>query len=203
VKYMRYRNTNCFFIESRSGALLAFDAGWPCSLNEYRRTMKAIGLRFEDLRWAIVSHMHMDHAGLLGEFLATGIECYAFEGQREAIGEMERVIMKNGEYRAYRRIDEGRLRSATFSAFAATLEESGIPGEAIATRGHSPDSVSFLTREGEALVGDLPPLDQIMDGDLASKESWAAIMAKGATRIFPSHAGIFEIAGGLRPGTRG
>jgi endoribonuclease LACTB2 len=193
VKYMRYRDTNCFFVESRSGALLAFDAGWPCSLNEYRRTMKTIGLRFEDLRWAIVSHMHMDHAGLLGEFLASGIECFAFEGQREAIGEMERVITKNEEYRAYRRIDEGRLRSATVSAFAAALEANGISGEVIATRGHTPDSVSFLTREGEALVGDLSPLDQIMDDDLASKESWAAIMAKGATRVFPSHAGIFEI----------
>lgn len=195
MKHMRYRGTNCFFVESRSGALLAFDAGWPCSLREYRRTMKAIGLRFEDLRWAIVSHMHLDHAGLLGEFIASGVECFAFEGQREAIGEMERAIMKNAEFRGYRRIDEARLGSAAVGAFAATLESNGIAGEVIATRGHSPDSVSFLTREGEALVGDLPPLDQVMEGDLDSRESWAAIMAKGATRAFPSHAGVFGLPG--------
>jgi endoribonuclease LACTB2 len=203
VKYMRYRNTNCFFVESRSGALLAFDAGWPCSLNEYQRTMKTIGLRFEELRWAIVSHMHMDHAGLLGEFLASGIECFAFEGQREAIGEMERVIMKNAEYRAYRRIDEAGLRAVTIAEFAGELGKNGIPGEVISTRGHSPDSVSFLTREGEALVGDLPPIDQVMDDDLASRESWALIKEKGATRIFPSHAALFEIPGGGSAATGG
>jgi glyoxylase-like metal-dependent hydrolase (beta-lactamase superfamily II) len=195
VKYLRYRSTNCFFIEGRDGELLAFDAGWPCSLYEYRRAMKAIGLRFEDIRLALVSHMHMDHAGLLGEFLAAGIECFAFEGQREAIAEMERVIMKNAEYRAYRRIDGARLRDATISGFSGLLEKEGFPGEVIATRGHSPDSVSFLTDRGEALIGDLPPIDQVMDEDFASKESWAAIRARGATRIFPSHAAAFELTG--------
>src|SRR5512135_2292979 len=90
VRYFRYRSTNCYFIESASGGLLAFDAGWPCSLGEYRRSMKAIGLRLEDVRWAMVSHMHMDHAGLIGEFLERGIECFAFELQREAVDEMER-----------------------------------------------------------------------------------------------------------------
>jgi endoribonuclease LACTB2 len=193
VKFMRYRHTNCFFIESRSGALLAFDAGWPCSMNEYRRTMKAIGLSCEDIRWAIVSHMHMDHAGLLGEFLASGIECFAFEGQRGAIGEMERAIMKNAEYRDYRTIDEEMLRDTSIPEFAELLRRNGIPGKVIATKGHSPDGVSFLTREGEALVGDLPPFDQIMDDDLASIESWALIKGRRVARIYPSHAEAFDL----------
>lgn len=190
---MRYRHTNCFFIEGRSGSVLAFDAGWPCTLGEYRRMMKTIGLRFEDLRWAIVSHMHMDHAGLVGEFLERGIECFAFEGQREAVDEMERVIMKNGEYGDYRMIDKERLRDTSIPEFAEVLLRNGIPGEVIATKGHSPDSVTFLTGEGEALIGDLYPPSQIMEDDRASAESWALIKRRGIARIFPSHAEAFDL----------
>jgi endoribonuclease LACTB2 len=201
MKYIRYRHTNCFFIESGSGALLAFDAGWPCTLGEYRRSMKAIGLRFDGIRWAIVSHMHMDHAGLLGEFLSSGIECFAFERQREAVDEMERAILKNREYEGYTRIDQGRLKDAAIAEFAEVLRANGIPGEVVATRGHSPDSLSLLTDSGEALIGDLPPPDQIMEDDRASNESWALIREKGIKRIFPSHAEIFELIG-TGPGER-
>lgn len=190
---MRYRHTNCFFIEGRSGSVLAFDAGWPCTLGEYRRMMKTIGLRFEDLRWAIVSHMHMDHAGLVGEFLERGIECFAFEGQREAVDGMELVIMKNGEYGDYRMIDKERLRDTSIPEFAEVLLRNGIPGEVIATKGHSPDSVTFLTGEGEALIGDLYPPSQIMEDDRASAESWALIRRRGIARIFPSHAEAFDL----------
>ena len=80
--------------------------GWPCTLYEYQRCMKEIGLRFTDIQIAVVSHFHMDHAGLVGEF---------------------------------------------------------------------------------------PPLGQVMPDDLVSIGSWDAIRKSGAVKICPSHAGFFEI----------
>jgi len=58
---------------------MAFDAGWPGTLYEYGRMMKTVGLQFENLSWAVISHMHMDHAGLLGDFLSAGIVCFVFD----------------------------------------------------------------------------------------------------------------------------
>ncbi len=189
----RYRSTNCHFVPGREGGLLAFDAGWPCSLFEYIRNMKSIGLRFEDLRWAIVSHMHMDHAGLLGEFIARGIRCYALEGQVEAVDAMERTILKGVEYAGYRRIRKDELVPLRAGDAASELASLGIDARVIRTPGHSPDSVTLITGGGEALVGDLAPPDQLMPDDISAIGSWRDIRAAGGTAAFPAHAAEFPL----------
>jgi glyoxylase-like metal-dependent hydrolase (beta-lactamase superfamily II) len=70
MEYFRYHNTNCYFIKSTiTENILAIDAGWPGTLYEYARTLKTIGYSLNQLAWAIVTHFHMDHAGLISEFL--------------------------------------------------------------------------------------------------------------------------------------
>ncbi|TXT43722.1 MAG: hypothetical protein FD137_1748 [Spirochaetes bacterium] len=129
--HFKYHNTNCFALRSSiPEEYLAIDAGWPRTLREYQRNLKALGADFRSLRYCLATHFHMDHAGLVGEFLATP--------------------------------------------------------------SHSPDSVSYICPEAEAIVGELCPLDQIMN-DPASLEDWERLRTKGARRIFPSHAGFFEI----------
>ena len=93
---------------------MAVDAGWPCSLYEYARNMENIGLELKQIAWAIVTHFHMDHAGLIGEFQALGISCIVFENQ-ETIDEMERIIRKNkNEYQDYQAIHQEKLITASF-----------------------------------------------------------------------------------------
>ncbi len=73
------------------------------------------------------------------------------------------------------------------------MAELGIRGEVILTPGHSSDSVSFITDEGEAVVGDLPPPGQIMPDDATCLASWEAIRGKKARTLFPSHGVVFEL----------
>jgi len=195
VKYFRYHNTNCYFIESSiNKGLLAIDAGWPCTLYEYQRALKTIGYSFKNIKWLIVTHFHMDHAGLIGEFLNDGITCYSFENQTlNDIDEMEKIILKNKEYSAYQKIDKNRLKATSIKDFNNGLKILGINGEAIITKGHSLDSITFLTQENEAIIGDLAPINQIMENDKESLENWNIIKGKGAKTIYPSHARIFEI----------
>jgi endoribonuclease LACTB2 len=194
VHHFRYHNTNCFFIRnSKSDRLIAFDAGWPCTLYEYQRYMKTIGLMFADIQIAIVSHFHMDHAGLVGEFQDSGIRCHAFPGQKETIKMMEGIILKSPEYKNYKKIQATKLLETGFAEFNEMLSQMAFPGAVIPTPGHSADSVTFLTDEKEALIGDLPPLNQVMPDDLASTESWDTIIKSGAAKIYPSHAGFFEL----------
>jgi len=195
VKYFRYHNTNCYFLESSiDNSLLAVDAGWPCTLYEYQRELKTIGCSFKNIKWVIVTHFHMDHAGLVGEFIKEGITCYTFENQTSIdIDEMERVILKNKEYSEYQKIDRKKLKTTTIIEFNSEIKKLGIDGEAIITKGHSSDSITFLTKEHEAIIGDLAPINQIMENDNESLENWNTIKQKGIKNIYPSHAGLFDI----------
>lgn len=188
-----YSHTHCYLLRSNDREkLLAFDAGWPCSLLEYARGVKAAGYRFDCIRWAIISHFHLDHAGLVRDFQDAGIQCLLFENQGDGIDGMERLIARS--HKDYRPIFRDRFLPLRTDESRAFLSSIGIAGEVIRTPGHSDDSVSLVTDAHEALIGDLYPLSQVMDDDEASLGSWAAIRALGARHIFPSHAEPFELA---------
>jgi glyoxylase-like metal-dependent hydrolase (beta-lactamase superfamily II) len=85
------------------------------------------------------------------------------------------------------------FQGLTNSGSRAFLESVGIRAEVIPTSGHSYDSVSLVTDSGEALIGDLYPVSQIMDNDVESNQSWARIRALDAKHVFPSHAEPFEL----------
>ncbi len=190
--YVRYHSTNCFFVRSASSdRLLAIDAGWPGTLYEYARLMKTIGCNLEKIAWAIVTHFHMDHAGLIGDFIERGVACHAFAHQLGAIDAMERTIEKNRT--DYRRIDRRKLRVIDVRDSRKLLEGLGIFGEVVITDYHSPDSVTFISREKEAVIGDLPPEGQMMPDDEHCKENWRLVRGAGATMIYPSHAEIFRL----------
>jgi ribonuclease/clavin/mitogillin len=136
----------------------------------------------------------MDHEGLVGEFIKEGITCYTFENQSfDDIDEMERVILKNKEYSAYQKIDRNKLRMTTINDFNNKVKNLGINGEVIITKGHSTDSITFLTNDHEAIIGDLSPINQIMENDIVSIENWNEIKHKGMKRIYPSHAEKIDI----------
>lgn len=189
---IEYQHTRYYFLPVGDGkSLLAFDAGYPCSLHRYARELKAVGFGLSSVKWAMASHFHLDHAGLIGEFQAAGITCLLFENQGGGIAEMERIIRP--KYEGYRQIDVSgfmRVNTGESRRFLASL---GIGGEVFRTPGHSDDSVSLVTDAGEALIGDLYPISQVMDDDAASLRSWGAIRDAGARSILPSHAPAFEL----------
>ncbi len=192
LRVFRYHNTNCFFVESTlDKRLLAIDAGWPGTLNEYQREMKKVGLKYQDLAWAIVTHFHMDHAGLIADFIGDGINCIVFEDQLEAIDAMEKTIWKNSK--DYHAIDKSKLIQLRIADSREFLRKIGIHGEILRTEGHSPDSISFLSDEHEVVIGDLHPIELVMPDDEKSNKSWELILEKGGEKIFPSHANFFNL----------
>jgi len=192
--YFRYHNTNCFFIRNEtSGKLLAIDAGWPSTLYEYARAMKTIDCNYEDITWTIVTHFHMDHAGLITDFIEKGIRCFVFENQYNSIDYMEKTILKN--YTQYKKINKTKLEQINHTDFNKMLDLEGFPGEVIITDYHSKDSISYVTEKNEAIVGDLPPIMQGMPDDEPFKKNWEMIKNKGIKKIYPSHAEVFSLEG--------
>jgi glyoxylase-like metal-dependent hydrolase (beta-lactamase superfamily II) len=198
--HFRYHGTNCFFVRSvLDERLLAIDAGWPETLHEYARGMKSIGCRLQDLAWSIVTHFHMDHAGLVGELIERGVSCFVFENQPDAIDAMEQTIEKNSP--RYRRIEKHWLHLVATRDSRMMFEKLGIRGEVIVTDYHSPDSITFLSGEREAVIGDLPPAVQEMPGDQRFLRNWRLLRGRGVRRVFPAHAGEFDLdeCGWLHP----
>ena len=193
VKYFSYKHVNCFFLANAKGEVLAFDAGWPCSLFEYKRHLKGTGHDFGRIKWCIVSHLHMDHAGLLGEFMESGITCLMTEEQVDNIVGMEKIILGNKEYRDYRHITLNPRLVMPVEGINAELRKNGFGCRCLETKGHSSDSLSIVTDEGEALIGDLSPIDQVMPDDGETSESWAKLIDSGAKSVYPSHAEYFTL----------
>jgi glyoxylase-like metal-dependent hydrolase (beta-lactamase superfamily II) len=153
--------------------------------------MKSIGCNLERIAWSVVTHFHMDHAGLVGEFIERGIKCFVFENQLAAIDSMERTIEKNNK--EYKRIAKGQLRTVRTEDSRALFSEMGISAEVVVTDYHSPDSVTLIPDEMEAIVGDLPPATQMMPDDVRYWKNMDLLRAKGVKTIYPSHAPAYQI----------
>jgi glyoxylase-like metal-dependent hydrolase (beta-lactamase superfamily II) len=170
--------------------LLAIDVGWPCSLLEYQKGIKSIGLKYKNIKWAIVTHFHMDHAGLINEFQKNGIECIVFENQYEHIDLMEKTISR--KYNNYTSINKEKLKRITTNVSKEYFNDLGIELEIIKTNGHSEDSISVIKND-EIIIGDLAPIDQIMDDDIKNQICWEKIINRKIRKVYPSHAKEFYL----------
>jgi glyoxylase-like metal-dependent hydrolase (beta-lactamase superfamily II) len=187
---VRYKSTNCYFVEAGDG-LLAFDAGWPGTYTDYKDGLKAQGYSVKNVKWLIVSHFHLDHAGLAGTLLDNGAAFVVFPNQLGAIDAMEALIER--EAMPYRKIDQSKLKIMEIAASRAWLASIGIAGEVLHTPGHGEQCISLLLDGGEAFIGDLAPENAIAEEDVKSKEGWELLKKKGAKVILPAHAGKFRL----------
>jgi hypothetical protein len=98
-------------------------------------------------------------------------------------------------------MEKHRLHPVTVRDSRAMFETLGIHGEVIVTDYHSPDSITFLSDEREAVIGDLPPAIQEMPGDEPFLQNWRLLRDGGVRRIFPAHAPEFDLdeCGWLKP----
>jgi glyoxylase-like metal-dependent hydrolase (beta-lactamase superfamily II) len=190
VVTIHYISTNYYFIDTGNG-LLAFDAGWPHTYREYKDCLKAEEYRISDIKWLIVSHFHIDHAGLAGMFVDIGIQFFVFKNQLYGIDEMESLI--TGKNMLYHKIDRNKITILDVPESRNLLLSIGINGEVIHTNRHDEQSISLVLDSGEAFIGDLPPQNMMEDDDYTGIQNWDLLKSKGAKFIKSSHAGEYVI----------
>lgn len=180
------KNVKCYLIASNNGYLL-FDTGWPHQYGLFKDKVKALGIRVKEITTFIVSHFHIDHAGLAGILTANGKDFIVFENQQRSLVEMEDFIERRGY--SYKKIDVDGIQIKSVDESRDWLKTLSIDGEIIQIFGHGDQSIVLLLDTGEAFIGDLPPeynYDETVGSD------WNLLLQKGAERIFPAHAGYFE-----------
>ncbi len=183
-----YRSTN-YWVVSLGPARLLVDLGYPGTMGMMRANLKRMGIPLPELRYALATHYHIDHAGLAQELKQAGVPLLVLEEQLAAIPAMKQWTKPQDNY-----VDislEGYL-IIPCGASRALLERIGLAGEILPTPGHSADSVSLLLDDGAAFTGDLTPLpfaDQDGAG-LVVTASWRLLRERGAQHIYPGHGPV-------------
>ncbi len=182
-----YLSTNYWVISAGRSRLL-MDLGYPGTMGTMRARLNQMDVPFKEIRYALATHYHIDHAGLAQELKLAGIPLIVLDVQVAAIPQMKRFTKPQDHY-----VDislDGNV-VITASESRALLEKIGIHGEILHTPGHSDDSVSVLLNDGSAFTGDLTPSELAWGeaGELV-KASWQLLKEKGARRDYPAHGGI-------------
>ena len=182
-----YLSTNYWVVSVGKNRLLV-DLGYPGTMGTLRARLKQMDIPFKEIRYALATHYHIDHAGLAQELKLAGIPLLVLETQVQAIPLMKQFTKPQDHY-----VDislDGNV-TISFPESRALLAQIGIPGEILSTPGHSDDSVSLLLDDGSVFTGDLTPLEYAWGeaGELV-KASWQMLKEKGARQIFPAHGPI-------------
>lgn len=185
-----YRSTNYWVISAGSSRLLV-DIGWPGSLGMMRANLARMDIPLQELRYALATHYHIDHAGLGQELKLEGVPLLVIDLQVSAIPLMKTWIKPQDNYVEITTHDNITISIPESRPF---LEKIGISGEIVHTPGHSDDSVSLLLDDGSVFTGDLTRPEFISMEDAAIvTESWRVLREKGATRVYPGHGPIRQI----------
>lgn len=183
-----YRSTNYWVVSAGTSRLLV-DIGWPGTLGTMKANLKRMGVPLREIRYALATHYHIDHAGLAEEIKREGVPLLVLEVQVAAIPMMKTWTKPSDNYVEI--TTYGNV-TVSFQESRQLLDQIGVSGEILHTPGHSDDSVSLLLDDGSAFTGDLPPEAYSADNPVAL-ESWRLLRERGATRVYPAHGPIRPI----------
>ena len=182
-----YRSTNYWVVSAGKSRLLV-DLGWPGTMGRMRSNLERMDVPMEEIRFALATHYHIDHAGLGQELKNTGVPLLVPDVQVAAIPQMKTWIKPQDGYLEI--VAEGNL-TFPLDQSRSILQQIGIRGEILHTPGHSDDSVSLLLDDGSAFTGDLTPPELIGKEDpQVVAASWNLLQARGASRIYPGHGPV-------------
>jgi len=183
-----YRSTN-YWVVSADAARLLVDIGWPGTLGAMKANLKRMGVPLREIRYALATHYHIDHAGLAEELKREGIPLLVLDVQVDAIPRMKTWTKPWDHYVDI--TEEGNVVIA-FEQSRALLSQIGIAGEILHTPGHSDHCVSLLLDDGSVFTGDLP-LEVFAYDNPVALATWRLLREKGAVRVYPAHGPIVEL----------
>lgn len=185
-----FRSTN-YWVISVGASRMIVDLGYPGTLGIMQANLKRMGVPLKELRYALATHYHIDHAGLAQELKQLGVPLLVLETQVEWIPKMKRWTKPQDNYTDISL--EGNV-TISFDESRERLKQIGLAGAILPTPGHSDDSVSLLLDDGSVFTGDLTPFIYA-DGEYADtvKASWHLLKEHGAKLVYPGHGPVYPM----------
>jgi endoribonuclease LACTB2 len=179
-----YLSTNYWVISADRSRILV-DLGYPGTMGTMMRRLNQMDIPLREIRYALATHYHIDHAGLAQELKLARVSLLVMDVQVAAIPLMKQFTKPQDHY-----IDislEGNVVISSAES-RSLLARVGIPGEILHTPGHSDDSVSLLLDDGSVFTGDLTPYELAWgEAEGTVRASWRILKERGARRIYPGH----------------
>jgi glyoxylase-like metal-dependent hydrolase (beta-lactamase superfamily II) len=185
-----YRSTNYWVVSNGTSRLLV-DLGWPGTMGTLRANLDRMGVPLGEVRYGLATHFHPDHAGLAQELKQAGVPLLVIDVQVPAIPRLSALVKPRDRFVPITTHDNVTIPATESRALLARI---GIAGEVLHTPGHSDDSVSLLLDDGAVFTGDLPLPAFATGADVpVVRASWALLRERGATRVYPGHAGVRDL----------
>lgn len=187
-----YRSTNYWVVNAGRSRLLV-DLGYPGTIGIMRANLGRMDVPLPEIRYALATHYHIDHAGLAQDLKLAGVPLLVLESQIAAIPVMKRWTKPHDHYTDITLHDNVTV---SFAESRALLQRIGVAGQILPTPGHSDDSVSLLLDDGSVFTGDLTPLPYIGEDDLGAVAlaSWRLLQEHGARVVYPGHGPVQTIS---------
>ncbi|MBS3813864.1 MBL fold metallo-hydrolase [Candidatus Bipolaricaulota bacterium] len=207
---IRLGTVKSFLLVGNGSDLILVDAGNPGDGGKIVEKVQTLGYRLKDVSLIVLTHGHRDHVGGVAELTkALSAKVVIHERDSQVLSEGKDAPTTPARF-------TGRLLKpfATDKKFplpedepdrikqsSVSLKCFGIDGEIIHTPGHTFGSLSVVSENGIAVVGDLIMGKFIVFGraslpifaeDLPSvKDSIKRVLSAGPKRIYSSHGGPF------------
>jgi endoribonuclease LACTB2 len=182
-----YRSTN-YWVISAGRARVLVDLGWPGTMGTMRANLSRADIPLGEIRYALATHYHIDHAGLAQDLKNAGVPLLLIDVQVPFVPLMKRHIKPQDHF------TDISMHGNTIVAVSETrglLDRIGISGEILHTPGHSDDSVSLLLDEGPVFTGDLTDPGMVSAEDPGVvHSSWRLLKSHGATQVYAGHGPV-------------
>ena len=185
-----YRSTN-YWVISTGRARILVDLGWPGTIGTMRANLARADIPLGEIRYALATHYHIDHAGLAQDLKDAGVPLLLIDLQVPFVPLMKRHIKPRDRFTDISLAGNVVIPAAESRAL---LKRLGIDGEILHTPGHSDDSVSLLLDEGPVFTGDLthPTMVGLEDPHVV-RASWRRLQDCGATLVHAGHGPVHEL----------
>ena len=182
-----YRYTN-FWVVSVGTARLLEDLNWPGTMDQHRASLHRADVPLSQLRMALATHYHIDHAGLAQDLERAGVPLLVPDLQVPWIPRL-RDHIKAADHHTGITLHDNRVTPIEIAR--AVLAELHIDGQIVHTPGHSPDGVSLLLDDGSVFTGNLTP-PTLMTEDQADEvlASWDRLRQRAATTVYAAHGPV-------------
>ncbi|MBI9075687.1 MAG: MBL fold metallo-hydrolase [Desulfatibacillum sp.] len=207
---------NSWLLKGKQGYLLV-DSGVPSKHRGLFNQLRALKISPEQIRLAVATHVHFDHVGNLAALVKRcGCPVVVHEAEADNLEQGRwdlpggTIPFTKGVVKLGRRFPALTARVTRYEAVKPdmrvsapmSLEPWGFEASILPTPGHTEGSLSVLTHDGHAMVGDLayneipflyksrvPPFGNDVD---TLKKSWALLLENGVRTVCPGHGAAFD-----------